>query len=281
MGVGSRLTFSAVVLTLNESGNLPGCLHSLRWCDEIVIVDSGSNDGTVETARHMGVRVYLNVQPPPFNIARQRNWALLNCELQSDWVLFLDADEVVPEKLAEEIRRVCATEGDRFQAYELTPRYLFWGKWLKRTQGFPNWHPRLVRRGAAWYDGGVWEQFAEGTRFGRIAEPYDHHANSKGFSDWLNRHDRYSSWDAERIVEYLETGRMDALGTRRKRKLRRLAATLWPIRFLGRFFHMYFLRGGFLEGGPALLFCLMYSMYEFMTVVKVVELRRRKRGLSL
>lgn len=82
-------------------------------------------------------------------------------------------------------------------------------------------------------------------------------------------------------MEYLETGRMDALGTRRKRKLRRLAATLWPIRFLGCFFQMYLLRGGFLEGLPALVFCLMYSMYEFMTVVKVVELRRRKRGLPL
>lgn len=278
---GSKLTFSAVVLTLNEAENLPRCLHSLRWCDEVVIVDSGSTDGTAETARSLGARVYLHVQPPPFNIAQQRNWALSNCDLQGDWVLFLDADEIVPERLAGEVRRVCTGDGDRFQAYELTPRYLFWGKWLKRTQGFPNWHARLVRRGAAWYDGGVWEHFAEGTRLGRIAEPYDHHANSKGFSDWLHRHDRYSSWDAERIVEYLETGCADALGTRRKRGLRWVAAMLWPVRFLARFFHMYVLRGGFLEGRPALAFCLMYSMYEFMTVVKVVELRRRKRGLPL
>ncbi|MHC4585043.1 MAG: glycosyltransferase family 2 protein [Planctomycetota bacterium] len=281
MAIDYKPTFSAVVLTLNEAENLPRCINSLHWCNEVVALDSGSTDETLETAKQLGSRVYVHVQSPPFNIAQQRNWALSNCDLQGDWVLFLDADEVVPEKLAEEILRVCATDEDRFHAYELTPRYLFWGKWLKRTQGFPNWHARLVRKGAARYDGGVWEHFAAGTRFGRIAEPYDHHANSKGFSDWLKRHDRYSSWDAERIAEYIETGRPEVFGTERKRRLRWLAAAFWPFRFIARFFHMYVFRGGFLEGMPALVFCLMYSMYEFMTVVKVIEIRRKKRGLAL
>jgi len=278
---GSSLKFSAVVLTLNEAENLTRCLSSLRWCNEVVIVDSGSTDGTLEKARSLGARVYEHVQPPPFNIAHQRNWALANCELQGDWVIFLDADEVIPEKLAEEIQRACAKDGDRYDGYELVPRNIFLGKWLKRTQGFPNWHPRLVRRGCAKFAGGVWEHFAEGTRVGRIAEPYDHYMNSKGFSSWLARHDHYSSWHAERIVEYLETGRPESLGTLRKLRLRMLSAKFWPFRFLVRFFQMYVLRGGFLEGRPALVFCLMYSMYDFMTVIKIIEMQRNKRGLPL
>lgn len=270
---------SAVVLTLNEATNLKRCVDSLRWCDEIVVVDSGSHDGTPELAATLGARVLVHRQPGAFNIADQRNWALSDAELSGEWVLFLDADEVVPEALAAEIRAVAARP--IADAYELTPRYLFWGTWLKRTQGFPNWHPRFVRRGRVRYEGGVWEHFEPGSRVGRIAVPYDHYANSKGFSEWLERHDRYSSWDAQRIVEFLQSGHAEALGTERKKQMRRVAARLWPIRFVGRFVYMYFVRGGILEGRAGLAFCLMYAMYEFMTVIKVAELRRKRLGLPL
>ena len=272
---------TVVVLTKNEAANLERCFGSLRWCAEIVVVDSGSEDGTQAKARALGARVLEHIQPAPFKIDVQRNWALDNGAIQTPWVLFLDADENVPDELAAELARICSAGEGEFGAYELTPRYLFWGKWLKRTQGYPNWHPRLVRLGHAHFAGGVWEHFEAGARVGRIAVPYDHYANSKGLSDWLARHDRYSSWDAAKVDAFLASGDDQALGTTRKLRLRRWAARLWPLRPWARFFQMYFLRLGFLEGLPAFAFCLLYFFYEWMTVVKIVELRRGRKGLPL
>jgi hypothetical protein len=132
--------------------------------------------------------------------------------------------------------------------------------------------------GKAWFEGGVWEHFGPNTPVGRIDQPYDHFANSKGLSDWLARHDRYSSWDADKIVAYLDSKNDAALGTTRKLGLRKLAARLWPLRPWVRFVQMYFLRLGFLEGRAAFAFCLLYFFYEWMTVVKIVEKRRLRQG---
>lgn len=271
--------FTAVVLTKNEVNNLERCFASLRWCAEIVVIDSGSTDGTREKAERLGARVLVHVPPPPFKIAEQRNWALREGRITTPWVVFLDADEIIPKDLA------TALDGElnmsAFDAFELTPRYLFWGKWLKRTQGYPNWHPRVVRVGSAWFEGGVWEHFSPGARVGRIYTPYDHFANSKGLSDWLARHDRYSSWDSDTIVAFLDSKDDSALATTRKIGLRKLAARFWPIRPWARFAQMYFLRLGFLEGRAAFAFCMLYFFYEWMTVVKIVEKRRLKDGLAI
>lgn len=272
---------SAVILTKNEAANLQRCITSLHWCREIIVLDSGSTDDTAKIAESLGAQVFTHIQSPPFRISEQRNWALDHCNLQDDWVLFIDADETTPSELAAQIQLVCSQPEPAYDAYELTARYLFWGKWLKRTQGYPNWHPRLVRKGFARFEGGVWEHFAPGASIGRISIPYDHYANSKGLSDWLERHDRYSSWDASTIVEYLETGQATALKTERKLRLRLLAARLWFFRPFFRFFQMYILRLGFLEGINALMFCLMYTLYEFLIVIKIIELKRQKAGLPL
>ncbi len=276
---GQKNAFTAVVLTKNEVANLSRCFASLRWCAEIVVIDSGSTDGTREEAERLGARVLVHVQPPPFKIAEQRNWALREAGILTPWVVFLDADETIPSGLADALEGGAAKND--VDAYELTPRYIFWGTWLKRTQGYPNWHPRVVRVGHAWFEGGVWEHFASGTRTGRIDTPYDHFANSKGLSDWLARHDRYSSWDADKIVAFLESKDAASLATTRKLGLRKMAARLWPLRPWVRFLQMYVLRLGFLEGRAAFAFCLLYFFYEWMTVVKIVEKRRLFRGESI
>ena len=272
---------SAIILTKNEVSNVNRCIDSLRWCHEVIVLDSGSTDGTTQLAESLGAKVFTHIQPSPFKISEQRNWALENCNLKGEWVLFLDADEVIPPNLATEIQNVCFANEQKYNAFEISARYIFWGKWLKLTQGYPNWHPRLLKLGEVKFTGGVWEHFVSSARVGKIRIPYDHYANSKGFGDWLERHDRYSSWDAEKIVEFLETGKATSLGTERKLKLRLLAARFWPIRPLFRFIQMYFLRLGFLEGYTALVFCLLYAFYEFMIVVKIIELKRKKSDLPL
>ena len=83
-------------------------------------------------------------QDGPFNIAEQRNWAIASCSIESEWILFLDADEELTARTVDAIEKACA-RADDYDAFELTPKYLFWGRWLKRTQGYPNWHARLVK----------------------------------------------------------------------------------------------------------------------------------------
>ena len=151
-------TIAGVVLTLNEEQDLPRALRSIEWCDELLVVDSGSTDRTSEVADQCGARFLQHLQSPPFLITEQRNWALDKAGLQSDWVLFLDADEEIGPELAETILSSINSSSE-LDAYELSPRYWFLGQWLKRTQGYPNWHPRLVKRGSVYFQGGVWKGF--------------------------------------------------------------------------------------------------------------------------
>lgn len=277
----SRAPITAVILTKNEELRLGCALKSLRFCERVVVLDSGSTDHTQAVAKGAGTEFVVHVPEPPFRISEQRNWALDHLGIATPWVLFLDADEEIPTPLAQELDRVARAGEPAYDAYELTPRYLFWGRWLKRTQGYPNWHPRFVHHGHARFAGGVWEHFVQGTTVGRLAQPYDHYANCKGLKDWLDRHYRYASWDADRVIAALDTGDFSQLGTTRKVWLRRLAARFWPLRPITRFLHMYALRLGFLEGLPALNFCLLYAFYELMTVNLIIERRRLRRGQDL
>lgn len=275
-----RQTIAGVVLTLNEDKDLARALKSLDWCDELIVIDSGSTDRTHEVAYRCGARFIQHIQSPPFLITEQRNWALDKAGLNSDWVLFLDADEEVPPALSLLITSSINSPSSP-DAYELTPRYWFLGQWLRRTQGYPNWHPRLVRRGLAHFHGGVWESFSQGTSIGRLFHPYEHYAFSKGFDDWLERHIRYASWDAQQTFEYLTSRSTTSLSTQRWRHLRLLMSRLWFLRPPLRFFQKYFLQFGILEGWQALLFVLMMSFYDLMVVIKVIELIRRSRHLPL
>lgn len=269
-----------MVLCLNEAANLPRCLASLAWCDERLVLDSGSSDGSPRLASELGARVMERRPPGRFLITDQRNWALEHAGLRSDWVLFLDADEEIGPACRRAIEAAIrsAVEVDGF---ELTPRYWFLGRWLKRTQGYPNWHPRLVRRGRLRFEGGVWESFPAGSRIGRIEAPYEHYAFSKGIDDWLERHRRYADWEAERIEAYLRAGDAAALGTRRWLRLRRLVARCWPLRPPLRFLQKYVLQGGWLEGWQGLVFALLMAGYDLITVIKLIERRRAAEGLPL
>jgi glycosyltransferase involved in cell wall biosynthesis len=270
----AKVTIGAVVLTLNEETEIERCLASLAWCDDLVVVDSGSTDATCELARGMGARLFEN-RPDKYVDADQHNWSLDHCQLTTEWTLFVDADEVVTQALAKEIRRYCSGVFD-CDAFQLAPKYLFWGRWMKHCMAYPSWHDRLVRRGSVRYEGGVWYHFADGARVGRISEPYLHYGNSKGFGNWLERHNRYSSWEAKTVIDFLDSGGSQAFVTKRKLGLRRLAARLWPARPLLRFILMYIIRGGFLDGPAGLVFCLRYVIYEYMVVEKIIEERRRR-----
>ncbi len=274
---GSDVT--AVVLTLNEEHNITRCLASLQWCDDIVVIDSASTDRTAALAAELGARVLVHQPEQPYRISRQRNWALDQAGIGTTWVLFVDADEVITAPLQAEI--LCRLPTTTTEAYQLAPKFMFHGRWMRRSLGFPIWHDRLLRVGRVRLEGGVWEHFSNGVRPEQLAEPYLHYGNSKGMTDWLERHNRYSSWDADGIAAYRQSRDRGAFGTARKTRQRALAARLWPARPVGRFIVMYVLRRGFLDGWAALPFCLRYVFYEYMTVEKVVEHKRLARGKPL
>lgn len=268
-------TVTGVVLTLNEEAHLSRALVSLSWCDEVLVVDSGSTDRTAEVAKDCGARFVQHIQEPPFLITEQRNWALEYAGISSDWVVFLDADEVISDQTALAIiNRIHLAPAD-VVGFEMSPRYWFLGCWLKHTQQYPSWHPRIVRRGRVKFYGGVWEEFSTREVIARIPEPYEHYAFSKGLDDWVIRHLRYSDWDAATTIEYLKTGNRSDLLTSRQITRRTLSAKLWPIKPLTRFIQKYLLNLGFLDGWAGLIFSFLMSTYELFVVIKIVDLLRR------
>lgn len=266
----SEPTIAGVILTLNEAQDLHRALRSLSWCNEVIVLDSGSTDQTKAIALQTGARFYQRIPKPPFLITDQRNWALTHCEITSDWILFLDADEEVSPRLSTVIIETLLTS-DQFDGYELAPRFWFMGRWLKHCQSFPCWHPRLVRRIPDPFVGGVWESFSPALRIGKIKFPYEHYAYSKGLDSWIIKHLRYADHESDIVLKQTATRGTLPLIALRAGRLRMLSAFLWPIRPVLRLFFNYFLRLGFLDGWQGLIYSLMMSIYESFVVIKVLE----------
>lgn len=270
------MSIAVIILTYNEEINLQRCLDSVAWADERLIVDSGSQDKTLEIAKRNAVPV-LQRCAVPFLISEQRNFALDNGRLYSDWVLFVDADEVVTERLRQQIVETLNTNAGDIVAYRLLARFMFLERGLKHCQGMP-WHDRLLLRDKVRYIGGVWEAFDTAESIGHLSEPYLHYSVSKGVGDWFLKHERYATVEANDIAQTLGILPSDKAlyqKTSRKRHMRDLAARIWPFRPLLRFLVMYIVRLGFLDGLAGLLYCLMISTYELMIVLKVIELKQQ------
>ena len=269
-------SITAIVLTLNEQHVIRRALKSVQWCNDVIVVDSGSNDLTQNLCEASGARFFVHKQPGQFLITEQRNWALLHTSISTDWVLFLDADEEISPDLASAIISILQSNPSH-SAFELAPRYWFLGKWLKHTQGFPNWHPRLLRHRHARFTGGVWESFDTSGSIGRIYTPYEHYAFAKGLDDWIDRHQRYSTWDATCIHNSSSLYNR----TLSSSLVLRLSTKLWYLRPFGRFFQKYILNLGFLDGPKGLLFAILMTIYEFFVLIKVVQYKRESQSLPL
>lgn len=265
---------SIVILTLNEAADLPGCLESIGWCDDIHLVDSGSCDGTLELAVAAGVRCY---EHPFSSFGKQRNWALDHCQFAHEWILFLDADERATPAFARAIEGATAAAGASIACYYCCWKLMLDGHWLRRTDGFPRWQFRLLRWGRVRFcdfGHGQKEDRVQG-QLAYLSEPYLHYAFSKGWGQWLSRHNRYSDLEAaERLranVSWQELLARDP--SVRNKALKPLLSRLpgWP---LWRFLIMYVFKLGFLEGRAALTYCIHLAYYEFLIQVKMDELRR-------
>jgi glycosyltransferase involved in cell wall biosynthesis len=273
---------SVLVLTLNEEVNIAGCLESVAWSDDVVVLDSLSSDRTVEIAREHGVRVVQRVFD---NYANQRNYGLQDVPYEHDWVLMLDADERVPDDLRAEMLLATVAADESTALFRMRRKDHLFGRWIRGSSGYPTWFGRLARVGRVWVERSINEEYHSDGVVRELHSHLHHYPFSKGISAWLAKHDRYSSMEAQlRFDCGRRAWHMRDLAAGdpniRRRALKGLVYGL-PGRPVLMFGALYFLRGGFLEGRAGLTFSLLRAYYEYLIDCKQVELERRGRGLPV
>jgi glycosyltransferase involved in cell wall biosynthesis len=272
----SSKMISVIILTRNEEMDLPKCLDSLRWCDDVHLVDSGSSDQTINIARKFGAHIY---EHPFASFGAQRNWSLDHCEIKHPWILFLDADEVANEDFVKAIARAVVETPASTAGFYCCWKFLYEGRWLKRSDSFPKWQFRLMRKGFARFT-----DFGHGQKEGEVKgpieyvpAPYDHHALSKGIGPWLERHNRYATLEAEARLSAPANWRnvFSAHGSKRNQALKPIVSRMpgWP---LMRFVMTYIFSLGFLEGRPGFVYCANLAYYEFLIRIKMREATLRR-----
>jgi glycosyltransferase involved in cell wall biosynthesis len=267
------MNVSVLLLTHNEAANLPRCLGALTWCDDIVVVDSGSSDATVSIAQARGARV---LSRPFDNFSAQRNFGLETGALRHDWVLHLDADEVVTDKFVAELQSLAPPPG--VHAYRVPSKMMFRGHWLRRAGMFPSYQVRLGHREYLRFKQvghGQREDLAP-ERLGTFGEPYLHYSFSHGMRHWLDRHLRYAADEARELLAARQQ-KLPSWGeffaydkTVRRRALKSLTYRLpLALRPPFRFIYVYLLRGGVLDGSAGFVYAFMLAVYEGMIAVMV------------
>ncbi len=244
---------SGVVICMNEADRIARCLESLAFCDEIVVVDSLSTDGTCEVARRFTPRV---IEQPFLGYVRQKNFAL--DEAKHDWVVCLDADEALSDELAAEIRRAIAEAGEGVSGFELDRVTRFLGVWHDRGEWYPDPQLRVFRRSRGRWGG---------------RDPHDHVRVS---GEVRRLPGRLNHWNYRNLSEHVQTidrfsGRLAAAMQEEGLHFRLRDLLLRP---LGRFLKGYVLQGGFRKGLPGFLVSVSTAYYVFMKYAKLWELER-------
>ena len=277
--VTTRAKVSVIVPVRNEAANLRRCLPALAWADEVFVVDSRSTDETAAVAEAHGATVvqfeFNGVYP------KKKNWSLDHLPLANEWVMIVDADEVVPPELAEEVR--ARTEADEADGFYLNMKYFFLGRRIRHCGYAEAWNLRLFKHRRGRYermpvspgsntgDNEAHEHVELDGRVARLVHELDHHAYPT-ISAWVEKHDRYASWEAEMYERFLSEPVPKGIGAgkRFKRRLKKVYLRL-PMRPVVRFVYSYVFRLGFLDGMPGLAFCSLLSFYDFLCWAKVYE----------
>ena len=269
--------FSIYILTHNEEIDIAACIESASLSDDVIVVDSFSRDRTVEIAQQHPVRV---VQHAFESHGKQRTWMLKTIETKYDWVYILEADERMTPALFRECLQ--AIEAEQHIGYYVAERVMFMNQWIRRSTQYPRYQLRLFRKDRVWFsDYGHTEREECDGSTGFLKETYPHYTCSKGFSRWLDKHNRYSSDEAAETLRQLQSGSIawsnllfGASEVKRRRALKDLSLRL-PLRPLVRFFYMYVLLRGFLDGRAGFTWCLLQAFYEYFILLKVWELKHQ------
>ena len=273
---------SVIVPVKNEGHQLARCLKSVGWADEVVVVDSNSHDNTVAVAEAHGARVVQFRQNGPW--PKKKNWTLENVPFRNEWVLLLDADEVLPPDADVEIGRLVAATAAGVRGYWINRRFFFMGRWLRHSY-YPNWNLRLFqhrygrfeRLTSAETESGdveVHEHVVVQGETGKMQTELDHYAFPT-ITNFVEKHNRYSNWEAHVTLE-------GGLGNGHRPQSTKARLKVWtrhlPCRPLLRFLYLYVWQRGFLDGREGYYFARLHAMYEFLSVTKTFELRKQRSG---
>lgn len=267
---------SVLILTLNEELNLPICLPSLAWCDDVVVLDSYSNDKTKKLALAAGARFEQRVFD---NYAALRNYGLNDINYKYDWLLMVDADEVVPPSLIAEMHVHLINGANNTTIYRMRRKDHFLGKWIKHSSGYPTWFGRLIKIGQVRIERKIHEEYITDGEIGYLQEHLYHYPFNKGIASWIDKHNRYSTMEAKLLLEgglatpsFTDFFSNDP--TVRRRAVKGLVYRM-PGRPLAMFFALYLLKRGFLDGRAGFVFSVLRAFYEFMINCKVKEYNKR------
>ena len=287
----TKVPVSVFVPVKNEKANIERCLSNLQWADEVFVIDSGSMDGTVELAEKLGAKVvqfqFNGVYP------KKKNWALENLPFRNEWVLIVDADEVIPADLQERIaEKVKNPDAD---GYYLHFTYMFLDYKIKHCGYASLWVLRLFRHKLGRYEK---MPVAPGSKTGDN-EAHEHvilngtsaklpgsvlHYAYPSIDAWVEKHNRYSNWEAELYDKFVSGAFREGEGQitpsrRIKRRIKAFYLRL-PLRYVIRFVYHYVVRLGFLDGKPGFVLCVLLGFYDFLSWAKVYERRRMRQAQS-
>lgn len=279
---------SVLILTKNEQQDLPGCLESVAWSDDVHVYDSVSTDDTVAIAERFGAKVTqrgYGESKLAFggDESAHRNWGLRNIPFKYPWVFVIDADErVTPGLLA--AMHAAVKQPNVNVAFRIQRRDFFMGTWLKHVQTSPfyirlfkpeNIHHERVINTVTIVDGPI----------GDITGYLDHFPFSKGIGHWIERHNAYSRFEAQQIAENRENQATFSLKkafmakdfNERRFHQKELFYRL-PFRPLIKFLILYFGKRGFLDGRAGFTYAMLQSIYEYFIVLKTRELETNKKN---
>lgn len=270
-----KLPVSVLVMTKNEEKNLPGCLESVAWSDDIHVFDSFSNDLTVEIGNKFGATI---TQRKFDNWSAHQNWGLSNIPFKNNWVFYIDADERVTPSLASAIKDKIENLDPEITAYQIQRRDFYMKRWLKHVQTTPYYirffHPDKIN-----YERLVNPVTVVDGKVGQLSGFLDHYPFSKGVTHWLERHNSYSSFEAQQIYDNHIKNESFSLSKaffaddyQTRRFHQKEIFYKLPARPLAKFFILYFLKRGFLDGKAGFTYVLLQMIYEYMIILKFNEI---------
>ena len=247
-----KANITIVILTKNEARNLPRCLEAIPNQYPIVILDSGSIDETISIATEHGCGIRKHKWP---GFADQRNFALNDCNINTEWILFIDVDEIFTNQFYDWLKdAICRND---FDVAMIPSQLVFDGKPLRHAPGYPIYHPRLVRHSVTFVPSytGHGEAVSDPVRIIKAPYGYKHYFFDGNYYAWALKHVALA--EKERIVK-ISNGRNVTLRSR-------VSALIGknPFRFIIRFIYHYVVCRGFLDGRAGLNYSIMYSWFEF------------------
>jgi glycosyltransferase involved in cell wall biosynthesis len=274
------ILISVLILTKNEEQDLPRCLDSVAWCEDVHVFDSFSDDRTVEIARHRGAHV---LQRQFDGYASQRNAALNSAPFRFKWILVVDADERIPPSLKEEMLAFVKIAPADISAGRMRRRDFLDDTWLKHCQASP-YYIRLLRAGQVQYHREVNEVLRVDGKIHDFRSSFDHYPFSKGVRHWLNKHNVYSTMEAQCVLASRAGDTSFSLGkalfaadfNERRFHQKEIFYRL-PARPLLKFALLYLFKRGFLDGRAGLNYAMLQAIYEYFIVLKTRELENQRR----